>query len=260
EARYRLDAADVILSLDADPFAWAPGRLRYMHDFAQRRRPEQASLSRTYAVESTPSLLGAAADHRLAMPAGAIQPFAFALAAGLGIDLGASPVQPPVGVPAGWLDALAEDLRRHGPRALVIAGEFQPAAVHAVAHALNFALGSMGTTVEYTEIVEADPVDQSASLRELVANMLAGDVTLLMVLDGNPAYTAPTDVPFTAGLNHVETRVHLGVLEDETSAVCNWHIPALHSLEGWSDVRAFDGSVTILQPLIAPLADGHSVN
>ena len=114
--------------------------------------------------------------------------------------------------------------RRFSIRALVVVGESQPAAVHAVAHALNAALGSVGTTVEYTDSVEVDPVDQSASLRELVANMHAGDVALLIILDGNPAYTAPADVPFTAGLNHVETRVHLGFLEDETSAVCNWHI------------------------------------
>ena len=178
----------------------------------------------------------------------------------MGIDFEGAPVQPPVGVPAGWLENLAEDLRRHGPTALVIAGEYQPAAVHALAHALNFALGSVGTTIEYTESVEADPVDQSASLRELVASMHGGDVALLVILDGNPAYAAPVDVPFAAGLSHVETRVRLGFLEDETSALCNWHIPALHPLEGWSDVRAFDGSVTILQPLIAPLGDGHSVH
>ncbi|MBV9602823.1 MAG: 4Fe-4S dicluster domain-containing protein [Chloroflexi bacterium] len=261
EPRYHFDAADVVLSLDADTFAWAPGRLRYMHDFATRRRPEQGALSRVYAVESTPSLLGAAADHRLPLPAASIQSLAFALAAALQVNTGAPAVQPPAGVPSDFLTTLADDLRSHGRTSLVVPGDFQPPAVHAAAHAINAALGSVGTTVDYASPVLLDAVDHVASLRQLVDDMSSGQVALLVILDGNPVYSAPADVPFRDALQRVGTTVHVSLFEDETSEKCQWHVPALHALEDWSDARGFDGTTTILQPTIAPLySEAHSVH
>jgi molybdopterin-containing oxidoreductase family iron-sulfur binding subunit len=262
EPRYHFDAADVVLNLDGDPFAWSPGRLRWLHDFGARRRPEQGPLTRLYAVESTPSMFGVAADHRLPLAARAIEPFAFALADALGV--GGQPATgqaaPPPGVPSHWLEALVDDLRSHGRTALVIAGAGQPPTVHALAHALNAALGSVGTTVDYAPSVELDPLDHATSLRQLVDDMNAGQVSHLLILSGNPAYTAPADVAFTAALQHVGTRIHLGLFDDETAALCQWHIPELHALENWTDARAFDGTATIMQPTIAPLYEGHSVH
>ena len=261
DTRYHFDAADVVLSLDGDVFAWDPGRLRYMHDFATRRRPEQAALNRVYAVESTPSLLGAAADHRLPLPAGAIQAVAFALARALGVDVGGTPVPAPSQVPSGWLENLATDLRDHGRTSLVVAGEFQPPAVHAVAHAINAALGSVGTTVDYSDPVALDAVDHVASLGGLVNDMQNGQVSLLVILGGNPVYSAPADIAFREALEQVALKVYLSLFEDETSAACQWHIPELHPLETWSDARAFDGTATVLQPLIAPLySEAHSIH
>ena len=256
ETRYRFDAADVVLALDADPFAWSPGRLRYMHDFAARRRPESGRLSRIYAVESTPSLLGAAADHRFPLQARAIEPLAAALASMLGVQGAIAPTQ----TPPPWLDAIANDLKSHAGTSLVIPGEFQPPRVHALAHAMNSALGSVGTTLEYTDRVETDPVDHTQSLKQLVDDMAAGRVSLLVIIGGNPAFTSPADVPFAQSMLNVAMRVHLGLFVDETAAECQWHIPSLHPLEGWTDARAFDGTVSILQPTIAPLYDGRSAH
>jgi molybdopterin-containing oxidoreductase family iron-sulfur binding subunit len=253
EPRYHFDAADIVLSLDADTFAWTPGRLRYMHDFATRRRPERGALSRIYAVESTPSLLGVAADHRLPLSASGIQPFAFALAAALQVDVGAPTVQPPTGVPADWMANLAADLRGHGRTSLVVPGDFQPPAVHAVAHSINAALGAVGTTVDYSAPVLLDAVDHVASLRQLVDDMSSGQVSVLVILGGNPVYSAPADIPLMDAMQHVGMTVHLGLFEDETSAASQWHVPELHTLETWSDARAYDGTATILQPMIAPL-------
>jgi molybdopterin-containing oxidoreductase family iron-sulfur binding subunit len=129
-----------------------------------------------------------------------------------------------------------------------------------LAHSINAALGSVGTTVEYAPTVEADPVDHTGSLRQLVDDMNSSQVSLLLILGGNPAYTAPADTPFAAALARVNTRVHLGLFDDETAALCQWHIAQLHPLETWSDARAFDGTATIVQPLIAPLYDGHSAH
>jgi Fe-S-cluster-containing dehydrogenase component len=259
EPRYRFDAADVILSLDADPFAWSPGRVRYMHDFGLRRRPEQGPLTRVYAVESTPTLMGAGADHRLPLRASEIEPFAFALAAALNVDSGGAPVAVPQ-LPDGWLQGLVGDLRAHAPRVLVVPGDFQSPAVHALAHAINQALGSVGTTLDYSMPVDTDPQDHLTSLRQLVDDMNSGQVSTLIMMGTNPAFTAPADMPFIDSLRNVGMRIHLGLFDDESAAVSHWHIPELHPLEDWSDARAYDGTVTILQPAIAPLYDAHSAH
>ena len=58
----------------------------------------------------------------------------------------------------------------------------------------------------------------------------------------------------------MKTCVRLGEDENETSRFCHWHIPAAHELESWSDVRAFDGTASIIQPLIEPLYDGKTAH
>ena len=264
ETRYQIEKADVLLALDADVLGCSPGNLRYARAFATRRRPRtgEVEMNRLYVVESAPSTTGAVADHRLPLRASAIETFARALAATLG--LGGEP--PAEGNPtraheiAFFAAALVPDLQRHRGRSLVIAGEAQPPAVHALVHAINHALGNVGETVVYTDPVEAEPVDQLASLRELVDDMAAGRVDTLLILGGNPVYTAPVDLAFAQSLAQVPLRLHLSLYHDETSALCHWHVPATHELETWSDTRAYDGTVSIVQPLIAPLYDGRSAH
>jgi len=251
EARYDLAAADVVLSLDADFICMGPGNLRHVRAFASRRKPsvEGGEMCRLYAVESSPSLTGAMADHRLPLRPSEVEGFARAVAAGVGLAVEGGAAHP-------WVAPLVKDLKAHAGRSLVLAGEWQPPAVHALAHAMNRQLGNVGKTLAYTAPVEARPVDQLASLRELTADMAASQVSLLLVLQGNPAYTAPADLKFVEAMDKVPLRVHLGLYADETAERCHWHIPEAHSLESWSDARAFDGTVTILQPLIAPLYPG----
>jgi len=257
ETRYHLDVADVVLTLDADPLAaWEPGHLRLAREIARRRQPEAGMVNRTYAVESTWTSIGALADHRLALPARAIEPFAWALAGALGVQGGAAAA----GVPTAWLQVAVDDLRSHGRTSVVIPGRGQPPAVHALAHAINAALGGVGTTVEYTDPVEVEPTNNVESLRQLVADMANGQVRLLVILGGNPAYTAPTDVPFVQALQQVPTGIYLGMYDDETAEQCDWHVPELHPLETWTDARSEDGTVTIMQPLIAPLYQGWSAH
>jgi molybdopterin-containing oxidoreductase family iron-sulfur binding subunit len=256
---YRIDQADVILALDADFLTAGPGHVRYARDFADRRRVagEHKAMNRLYAVESIPTLTGAKADHRLAMRAADVEAFARAVAAGLGVA--------GVSGPAGSLDAgtrdrfipaLVKDLR--AGRAVVIPGDHQSPAVHALAHAMNLAIGAAGTTVNYTEPVEAHPADGMASLRALADDMTAGAVELLVILGGNPVYDAPADVKFADALARVGLSARLGLYEDETSTFCHWNIPEAHYLEAWGDVRAYDGTVSIVQPLIAPLYGGKT--
>jgi molybdopterin-containing oxidoreductase family iron-sulfur binding subunit len=132
--------------------------------------------------------------------------------------------------------------------------------VHALAHAMNHALGNLGKTVVLIDPPEAEPVDHAASLRELVEDMDAGRVSFLLVLGGNPVYDAPSDLRFGERLQKVGMRVHLSLYNDETSALCQWHVPQAHSLESWSDTRGHDGTAAIVQPLIAPLYGGKSAH
>ncbi len=262
ETQYRLDRADVILSLDADFLASGPGCMRYAHDFADRRQAQGSDLpmNRLYVVESTPSCTGTMADHRLPLRPSDIEGFARAVARGLGLALEGAAGPPHSPAYTGWSAAVVRDLMRHRGSCLVAVGDHQPAIVHALAHAMNDVMGNVGRTVIYTDPVAAQPVDHIESLRALVRDMEAGLVDVLVILEGNPVFTAPADLHFGERLTKVGLRVHLGLYEDETSALCHWHGPAAHYLESWGDVRAYDGTVSILQPLIAPLYNGKSAH
>jgi molybdopterin-containing oxidoreductase family iron-sulfur binding subunit len=253
--QYRFDRADVIVSLDADFVMDGPASLRYAREYtARRKRPVEQPMNRLYVVESSPSPTGGIADHRLALRAGEIEGFARALAASVGGGgAGASGAAGASAAAAAWVAAVAKDLQAHTGRSLVLAGDFQPPAVHALAHEINQRLGNVGQTVLYGPAVEARPVDTMASLAELAADMKGGKVEVLLVLGSNPVYTAPADLDFAAAMDKVKLRVHLGLYEDETAVRCHWHVPQAHPLEAWSDARAFDGTATIMQPLIAPL-------
>jgi MoCo/4Fe-4S cofactor protein with predicted Tat translocation signal len=258
ETQYKLENADVIVSLDADfLYAGFPGSTRYIRDFAKRRNPDAGSMNRLYVIESTMSSTGAKADHRLPLPASQVENFV----RGLGSQTGLG------GSGSGWtdkqvkaFDVLVRDLKAHRGSSVVIAGDHQPPIVHALAHAINQALGNVGRTVIYTDPVDANPLNQTDSIKDLVADMRAGKVDMLFILSGNPAYDAPADLNFADALKNtsIPMRVHLGLYQDETAELCQWHVNEAHYLESWGDARAYDGTVSIVQPLIAPLYSGKS--
>jgi molybdopterin-containing oxidoreductase family iron-sulfur binding subunit len=256
-ARYHLDKADVVVSLEDDFIGRGPASLAQVRAFTARRRVEgvePGSMVRLYVVESTPSLTGAQADHRLTVRAAEVESVARALSAALGGG-GAA------GAPhAEWIGPLARDLQSRRGRCVVMAGATQPAAVHDLARAMNEQLGAVGQTVDYLPAPEVQAVDPVASLRELMADIDAGKVQLLVIAGSNPVHTAPADFDFARRLEAVALRVHLGLHYDETAERSHWHVPEAHSLEAWSDARAFDGTLTILQPLIAPLYGGRSLH
>jgi MoCo/4Fe-4S cofactor protein with predicted Tat translocation signal len=255
ETRYDFSKADVIVSLDADfLYAGFPGNTRYIRDFAARRNPDSGNMNRLYVIESTPSSTGVKADHRQPLQPMEIEWVAWNLASALGINVRRPGQQDKFSV------ALTQDLRSHQGSSLVVAGEQQPPLVHALAHAINANLGNVGKTVFYTDPVDSNPVNQVESIKDLVTDVRAGKVDLLIILGGNPAYDAPADLNFADVLKagKVPLRVHHGLYQDETAELCQWHVPATHELESWGDARAYDGTVSIIQPLIAPLYNGKS--
>ncbi len=257
ETRYDFTKADVVLSLDADFLGSGPGCVRYANDFAKRRAIEgaDAHMNRMYAVESSPSLTGAMADHAIHVQPSQVEVVGRAIARALGADAPGPEVE---GEHRAWVAAVAADLKKHQGNCLVIAGDGQPAGVHVLAHVMNDVLGNVGNGVVYTEPVEVEPTNQLESLRELVRDMEAGKVNTLVIIDANPVYNAPGDIDFLAAMQNVSHRIHLGLYLDETGEQCHWHVPEAHYLEAWGDTRAYDGTVSIIQPLIMPLYNGKT--
>jgi molybdopterin-containing oxidoreductase family iron-sulfur binding subunit len=249
---YKFDVAQRVLSLDADFLSPVmPGYLRYSREFIARRRVtnESREMNRLYVIETTPSNTGATADHTWTVKPSQMEGLVRTLAAG-----GTAADFP-------WIEPLLRDLREHQGASIVIAGESQPPIVHALAHAMNNQLGNVGKTVFYTDPLEVNSVDQRQSLQDLVNDLDAGRVELLVILGGNPVYNTPADQKLDfERLKKAKLRIHLSEYRDETSEVCHWHVPAAHYLESWGDARSYDGTVTIIQPLIEPLYDGKTAH
>ena len=267
KAIYRFDQATRILSLDKDIFS--DFNVRYTKDYNQSRRysEDKKDISRLYAIETTMSLTGAKADHRLAVKPSQMPEIAKAIAAALGVAGATSTYTEN----AQWIQAMARDLQANRGRSIVVAGDHQPPMVHALAGAMNQTLGSVGATVTYIEPLQPFPdVLQIDQLRTLVQEIDNGSVKMLVIIGGNPAYNTPADLRLDMNRFKVDAedregrkvplRVHLGLYQNETAEICHWHIPEKHYLESWGDARAYDGTVSIIQPIIQPLYDGKSAN
>jgi molybdopterin-containing oxidoreductase family iron-sulfur binding subunit len=260
--QFDLSGADVIVSLDADFLSSAayPGHHKLTREYAARRK-DPSKLNRLYAIESTPTTTGMKAEHRIPLRASEVPAFAAALAAAVG----ASGVQAPsyawTGEQQKFLAAVGRDLKANAGKSAVIPGLYQDASVAALALAINNALGNVGKTVSISsEPLNPLPSDQIADMKALVADLNAGKVDWLVILNSNPIYSSPGDLEFLSAFNKAKTVVHLGANQNETGEIAHWHIPAAHSLEYWSDARSYDGAVSIVQPLIDPLYGGHTAH
>ncbi|HEX5966265.1 MAG TPA: TAT-variant-translocated molybdopterin oxidoreductase [Pyrinomonadaceae bacterium] len=249
---YRFDLAQRVLSLDSDFLSAMPGTLRYAREFFARRRVSEANreMNRLYVIESTPSNTGAVADHAWTVMPSQVEDIARELSSfrqhGMGYSLP-------------WMEPLLKDLNQHQGASIVIAGESQPPVVHAIAHQMNQSLGNVGKTVFYTDPLEVNSVDQRQSLEALVNDLDGRQVELLVIIGGNPVHNTPWDKKLDLDrLEKAKLRVHLSEYKDETSEACHWHVPAAHFLETWGDTRSYDGTITIMQPLIEPLHEGKS--
>jgi len=255
---YKFDKAERILSLDADIFSGF--NVAYIKDFSAGRAfsNDKKEINRLYSIESTITITGAKADHRLTVKPSQMAEVAKAVAAAIGVAGAVSTYKDN----AAWIAAMAKDLSEHKGKSLIVVGDNQSPLVHALAHAMNASLGNVGETVVYVDPMSPNTdKSQIDQLRELITEIDAGSVKLLVVFGGNPVYNTPSDVKLTAErMAKVPMRVHVGPYVDETADYCQWHVPEKHFLEAWGDARAYDGTASIVQPLIAPLYDGKSIH
>lgn len=254
---YDFSKADVIVSLDGDFLNTVefPGAFHYARQFADRRRVhgKSGTMSRVYAFESTPGLVGAMADHRWAIKPSDIGKIAAAL-----LGTGGLSGKPPAGFTAEHFQAMMADLTAAKGRSIVVCGKHQPPVVHAIVQRINEELGNFGSTILHFAPVETNLRPNVGSLKDLVDDLNGGRVATLFILDSNPVYTAPSDWQFEKAMAKAGLRIHAGLYNDETAALCEWHLPLSHNLEAWGDARAFDGTASVIQPLIAPLYSTRS--
>ena len=277
DTSYDLTQADVIVSLDSEFLSSGPAHLKNAADFSSRRQVVRedgegghhgdegssddhgggshdggpVDMNRLYALECVPGPTGAVADHRVGVSPAELAKFTASLASKVGV--GTASVATGSDKLDKWAKEIAADLQAHAGRCVVIPGQFVDASVHVLAHAINAALGAVGTVVQYREPALAQPEPAVPALEALVAEMNAGQVDVLLMIGVNPVYDAPGHLDFASAMSKVANRIHVGSHPDETRFESNWHIPLAHYLEGWGDSRAFDGTLGIQQPLIEPL-------
>ena len=260
--------ADAILALDCDFLGFDEGTLEGIAAFSKRRSPEQA-MNRLYVVENRYTTTGGMADHRLRVQAGKVGAVARQFAEIIANKTGDESLKSVVakfpqtsifGSNQGeWIREAAEDFIAKKGTALVLVGYRQPAAVQALVHSINAALGALGTTV----VGRKTSSKPGPTIADLSKGIAAGNVKTLFILGGNPAFNAPADLKFADQLGNVKTVIRHGLYDDETSLVVrggkqNWHVPAAHYLEAWGDGRASDNSILSQQPMILPLYGGWS--
>jgi MoCo/4Fe-4S cofactor protein with predicted Tat translocation signal len=249
--QYRLDRAEVIVCFDSDILGTHANQVRHAHDWAKgRKSADDGKMSRLYVAESAMSITGGVADHRLPIRSAQVGALVQAIAQRLSLMTGKSGKNP-------FVDAIVGDLDKHRGKSLIIAGPNQPAEVHALCWAINDALGNVGKTIDVTaepQVVGGSSVGCFQDIGELANAIGTGTVKHLLILGGNPAYDAPVNLDFAGKLAKLESAIHLTEYRNETSRLCDWQLPKANYLECWGDGRAWDGTLSVQQPLILPIA------
>lgn len=250
----RLQEAGVIACFAADPVYAHPDAIRLSREIAGGRRAQGGTMNRIWVAESGYSLTGAMADHRLALDPGKLSQALLRLATVLRESYGFGLPGVESGGPSrgeSFIQALAKDLAGRPGESILLLGPEMPEEAHVLAVAINEALKAPGRTLEYHALQP-----RAEGIETLMETMGGGEVEMLLILGGNPAYDGPTG--FADLLEKTPQSLHLSLHPNETSTRCSWRIPRAHAFESWGDSRSWDGIWTLQQPLIAPLFGGLS--
>jgi Fe-S-cluster-containing dehydrogenase component len=267
---YHLQGARIIFAADSDFLGVEQDHVRLAREFADSREAltpaDAAGMSRLYSVEPHFSITGAQADHRLRMRASQVGAVLVALAkelragtkaAGVEAALDALPQVTLTEPEQNFVRVLAKDLlaakEARDAHSVVLVGERQPAWVHGLGLVINLMLGNIGSSVRLRHDDTAPRTEPIAALGEA----LGTGIDTVIALDTNPAFTAPGDLDLATKLK-AATTIHVGAYLDETGKLAAWHLPSSHFLEAWGDLEASDATISIVQPLIAPLHDTRS--
>lgn len=259
--RYRIEKAQRIVAVDCDFLYHSADSLRYAAEFAAGRQAEKEKMSRLYAIESQMSITGSRADHRLALRPSRIPAFLVTLA----VELGALKGEMSVSISwsdkeRAWIKSLAADLKAQPTASLLMAGEHLPTEIQAFTYLLNEFLGSVEQTIEIREAIADSESEGARSFESLIDALNQDEVDGLLILGVNPVYEASPDFAVADALRKAKWSAYLSPAENETSRHCHWFLPEAHDLEGWSDGRGPDGTVSFQQALLSPLHQGRSAS
>jgi molybdopterin-containing oxidoreductase family iron-sulfur binding subunit len=251
-----LNKAMVLALLDADPLGTHPAHVHYAFEWASNRPSAKKQMSRVYAIESAMTISGSVADCRLGVRPSRIRAILSALAARLGVggtDMTLAAEE------EAFIKHLLADIADNSGKSLVMVGPQHSSELHALALAINEKIGAIGSTLTLVEEPDGDrATSHFDSIADLTSKLKARQIDTLVILGGNPAYDSPADLDFASAMKSAATSIHLSLYDNETSHAALWHLPRAHFLEAWGDCRAWDGTVSICQPLIEPLYGGKT--
>lgn len=261
---YDLLNANTILAVDSDFMGVEGDSVKNAREFAEKRRvvDKGSVMNRLYAIESNISTTGSIADHHYSLRSGKMGDFLLGIAAELNRLGIAFPIEVSDAIRnkrvfsdslQKWIRVCAKDLYNDRGSSLIIAGERQPVWVHILTHAINVSLNNVGKTVSL--ISDSTKPKGLDNYQTLIQSLQKDTIKNLIIVGGNPVYTAPIDYNFANLFKKVKNSFYLGLTYDETAEVCNYYLPKTHFLETWGDTRSSNGVFAITQPLMAPLFD-----
>ncbi len=255
-AQYDFTKAQVIVSLDSDFLGLHPCGIKNSRQFADGRDADHGKMNRMYCVETQYTTTGASADHRMSLPSGKIASFAAALSTAIKSASADGHIDKELRYRERLLAAMAQDLKKNKGKGIILAGDSQPPEVHALVHQMNQELGNNGKTVKFTQ--HGSVSNSLESLKAVCDGISDSSIETLIIVGGNPVYSAPADYDFADKLGSVKNSIHLSLYRNETSLKCGWVCDVAHPLEAWGDGISYDGTWCLSQPLIRPLHGSKS--
>jgi molybdopterin-containing oxidoreductase family iron-sulfur binding subunit len=251
---YRLQDCNVLVSFGADYLGSWGSAIQNKKGWASRRKPtpEKPDMLRSYQFESWMSTTGANADYRIPLNERMVAAALLQLHTLIASKTGAPTLGNAPSLNSELADqrlrAAADELLANRGASAVFCG-LNDADAQMVCNSINSMLGNYGKTLRWDR---ANLLKQGsdARLAELMTDMKAGKVDLLLINGCNPVYDVPG---FADALSKVATKVAANYTADETAQRCDFILPEHHVLESWNDAEPFTGVYSLTQPTISPL-------
>jgi len=247
---YHFDKAEVVVSFAADFLGdWLDAG--HGKDYATKRNPNAATMSRHYQFESNLSMTGANADYRTPVKASEMGVALVNLYNLIATKAGATTVKVATSDYSTQIQKAANDLWKAKGKSLVVAGG-NDKNIHLVVNAINDLLSNNGSTIDFAKRSNLKQ-GNDADVATLLSDMKAGKVGALIAYNVNPVYNLAEGATFAEALSKVDTSVSFSEKNDETAAAMNFVCPDHNYLESWSDANPYTGVYALVQPTISPL-------
>lgn len=242
------DKAKLIVSFGADFLgSWLmPGTFARQYAEGRRLTEGQADMSKHIHFESGLSLTGSNADERITVKPSQINDILTYLLA----KLQGRTSEVTTGFDS-RLDALTVHLKENAGKSIVVCG-YNDVRMQGIVNGINHLLGNYGNTLDISRPVNIRQGSDMA-MHTLVDEMKKGEVSALILHNGNPVFDYPDGEGFAEGLKKVALKASLTGALDETSSLCDYICPDSHYLESWGDAEPISGHYSLQQPVIHPL-------